>query len=91
MSQKVKIFKIFIGRVLTNVILFFVFPENLIDARLTLTSTGTVLSEYRVENVYESAAKLLFLAVNWARSLPSFLQVFEILLNSGERIKSNNF
>lgn len=27
------------------------------------------------ENVYESAARLLFLAVKWARSIPSFLEV----------------
>ena len=27
------------------------------------------------ENVYESAAKLLFLGVKWARSIPSFMQV----------------
>lgn len=27
------------------------------------------------ENVYESAAKLLFLTVKWARSIPSFLQL----------------
>ncbi|XP_063991494.1 protein dissatisfaction-like isoform X2 [Diachasmimorpha longicaudata] len=27
------------------------------------------------ENVYESAAKLLFLAVKWARSIPSFLEL----------------
>lgn len=27
------------------------------------------------ENIYESAAKLLFLSVKWARTIPSFLQV----------------
>lgn len=29
------------------------------------------------ENTYESAAKLLFLAIKWARTIPSFLQVSE--------------
>lgn len=27
------------------------------------------------ESIYESAAKLLFLTVKWARSIPSFLQL----------------
>lgn len=31
--------------------------------------------ELAPENVYESAAKLLFLGVKWARSIPSFMQV----------------
>ena len=35
----------------------------------------TCLTLLPAENVYESAAKLLFLAVKWARSIPSFLQV----------------
>ncbi|XP_023290718.1 nuclear receptor subfamily 2 group E member 1 [Orussus abietinus] len=52
-------------------------------ARLAPPMVGAVsLPEYTVsslsllptENVYESAAKLLFLAVKWARSIPSFLQ-----------------
>lgn len=30
---------------------------------------------FPVENIYESAAKLLFLSIKWARSIPSFLQV----------------
>lgn len=33
------------------------------------------LSLFPAENIYESAAKLLFLAVKWARTIPSFLQV----------------
>lgn len=33
------------------------------------------LSMFPVENIYESAAKLLFLCIKWARSIPSFLQV----------------
>ncbi|KAK5646021.1 hypothetical protein RI129_004485 [Pyrocoelia pectoralis] len=33
------------------------------------------LSLFPTENVYESAAKLLFLAVKWARTIPSFLQL----------------
>lgn len=36
----------------------------------------TCLTLLPAENVYESAAKLLFLAVKWARSIPSFLQVY---------------
>ncbi|XP_068084382.1 photoreceptor-specific nuclear receptor-like [Anabrus simplex] len=35
----------------------------------------TCLTLLPAENVYESAAKLLFLAVKWARSIPSFLQL----------------
>ncbi|KAB0798531.1 hypothetical protein PPYR_09524 [Photinus pyralis] len=33
------------------------------------------LSLFPTENVYESSAKLLFLAVKWARTIPSFLQL----------------
>lgn len=33
------------------------------------------LSLFPAENVYESAAKLLFIAIKWARTIPSFLQV----------------
>ncbi|KAF2899528.1 hypothetical protein ILUMI_06644, partial [Ignelater luminosus] len=33
------------------------------------------LSLFPAENIYESAAKLLFLAVKWARTIPSFLQL----------------
>jgi hypothetical protein len=33
------------------------------------------LNLFPAENVYESAAKLLFLAIKWARSIPSFLQL----------------
>nr|XP_015836172.1 PREDICTED: nuclear receptor subfamily 2 group E member 1 isoform X3 [Tribolium castaneum] len=33
------------------------------------------LSLFPAENVYESAAKLLFLAIKWAKSIPSFLQL----------------
>ncbi|XP_011297878.1 nuclear receptor subfamily 2 group E member 1-like [Fopius arisanus] len=48
-----------------------------------LPGIATTLTEYSVstqpllppENVYESAAKLLFLAVKWARSIPSFLEL----------------
>ena len=29
------------------------------------------------ESVYESAAKLLFMSIKWARSVPSFLQLQE--------------
>ncbi|XP_034947804.1 nuclear receptor subfamily 2 group F member 6-like [Chelonus insularis] len=36
---------------------------------------GTGQSFLLTENVYESAAKLLFLAVKWARSIPSFLEL----------------
>ncbi|KAI4465265.1 nuclear hormone receptor [Holotrichia oblita] len=33
------------------------------------------LSLFPAENVYESAAKLLFLSIKWARTIPSFLQL----------------
>ncbi|XP_028155625.1 nuclear receptor subfamily 2 group E member 1-like [Diabrotica virgifera virgifera] len=33
------------------------------------------LNLFPAENVYESAAKLLFLAIKWARTIPSFLQL----------------
>ncbi|XP_071052752.1 nuclear receptor subfamily 2 group E member 1-like [Onthophagus taurus] len=33
------------------------------------------VSLFPAENVYESAAKLLFLAIKWARTIPSFLQL----------------
>ncbi|KAG5886090.1 hypothetical protein JTB14_031691 [Gonioctena quinquepunctata] len=33
------------------------------------------LSMFPPENIYESAAKLLFLAIKWARTIPSFLQL----------------
>lgn len=35
------------------------------------------LSLFPVENIYESAAKLLFLCIKWTRSVPSFLQVIK--------------
>lgn len=35
------------------------------------------LSLFPAENIYESAAKLLFIAIKWARTIPSFLQVTE--------------
>lgn len=34
------------------------------------------LSLFPAESVYESAAKLLFIAIKWARTIPSFLQVY---------------
>ncbi|CAH0557197.1 unnamed protein product [Brassicogethes aeneus] len=33
------------------------------------------LGIFPAENIYESSAKLLFLAIKWARSIPSFLQL----------------
>ncbi|KAL3282879.1 hypothetical protein HHI36_006038 [Cryptolaemus montrouzieri] len=33
------------------------------------------LTLFPAENIYESAAKLLFLAIKWARTIPSFLQL----------------
>ncbi|KAJ8917509.1 hypothetical protein NQ315_005558 [Exocentrus adspersus] len=33
------------------------------------------LNLFPAENIYESAAKLLFLAIKWARTIPSFLQL----------------
>ncbi|XP_017777690.1 PREDICTED: nuclear receptor subfamily 2 group E member 1-like [Nicrophorus vespilloides] len=33
------------------------------------------LTIFPTENIYESAAKLLFLSIKWARSIPSFLQL----------------
>ena len=39
------------------------------------------------ENIYESAAKLLFMSVKWSRSIPSFQQLAasdqQLLLESG--------
>lgn len=49
-----------------------------------METTGALTSEPNLlelpishgpENIYESAAKLLFLTVKWARSIPSFLQL----------------
>lgn len=50
---------------------------------ITPSISNPSLSDYGIsnqsllltENVYESAARLLFLAVKWARSIPSFLEV----------------
>ncbi|XP_015600191.1 nuclear receptor subfamily 2 group F member 6 isoform X2 [Cephus cinctus] len=58
-------------------------PNDTVGTRLAPPIIGPTLSEYTLsslsllptENVYESAAKLLFLAVKWARSIPSFLQL----------------
>lgn len=37
------------------------------------SSTATFLSTFQPQdNVYETAARLLFMAVKWAKSLPSF-------------------
>ncbi|KAF5297718.1 hypothetical protein FQA39_LY12049 [Lamprigera yunnana] len=36
---------------------------------------SSCLSVFPAENVYESAAKLLFLSVKWAKTVPSFLQL----------------
>lgn len=33
------------------------------------------LNLFPAENIYESAAKLLFLSIKWAKSIPSFLQL----------------
>ncbi|XP_043272654.1 protein dissatisfaction-like [Venturia canescens] len=57
--------------------------KDSVSGRLAGPIIGHTLSEYGVsslsllpsENVYESAAKLLFLAVKWARSIPSFLEL----------------
>lgn len=58
--------------------------EKLFKNRLELPVIGNMytkslnlsaVSLFPAENVYESAAKLLFLAVKWARTIPSFLQV----------------
>ncbi|KAK3087567.1 hypothetical protein FSP39_007621 [Pinctada imbricata] len=38
-------------------------------------SNGFYLSRTSAENVYEIAAKLLFMSVKWARNIPSFLQL----------------
>lgn len=44
----------------------------------------TSLTVLPTENIYESAAKLLFLSVKWARTIPSFLQVSKFWRNSLE-------
>ncbi|XP_045470371.1 nuclear receptor subfamily 2 group E member 1-like [Harmonia axyridis] len=41
----------------------------------TRISEHSNLTLFPVENIYESAAKLLFLAIKWARTIPSFLQL----------------
>lgn len=41
--------------------------------RVEMPHVGHVL--FPTENIYESAAKLLFLSIKWARSIPSFLQL----------------
>lgn len=45
------------------------------------------LSLFPAENVYESAAKLLFIAIKWARTIPSFLQVGNTLFTNSSIIK----
>lgn len=57
--------------------------EELINTRLAPPVITSISSEYTMqglsllptENIYEFAAKLLFFAVRWARSIHSFLQV----------------
>ncbi|XP_076378388.1 nuclear receptor subfamily 2 group E member 1 isoform X1 [Megalopta genalis] len=56
--------------------------EDLVSTRLAPPIINSVSSEYvtnfsilPTENVYEFAAKLLFFAVRWARSIHSFLQL----------------
>jgi len=57
--------------------------EELMNTRLAPPIITSVSSEYTMqglsllptENIYEFAAKLLFFAVRWARSIHSFLQV----------------
>lgn len=57
--------------------------EELVSTRLAPPVITSVSSEYTMqslsllptENIYEFAAKLLFFAVRWARSIHSFLQV----------------
>lgn len=58
------------------------FAEELGSTRLAPPIISSVSSEYvshfsilPTENIYEFAAKLLFFAVRWARSIHSFLQV----------------
>ncbi|KMQ86315.1 photoreceptor-specific nuclear receptor [Lasius niger] len=57
--------------------------EELVNTRLAQPVITSVSSEYTMqglsllptENIYEFAAKLLFFAVRWARSIHSFLQL----------------
>ncbi|XP_025829918.1 nuclear receptor subfamily 2 group E member 1-like [Agrilus planipennis] len=39
------------------------------------STDASCMSSYSIENIYESAAKLLFLALKWAKTIPSFLQL----------------
>ncbi|XP_074110502.1 nuclear receptor subfamily 2 group E member 1 [Cotesia typhae] len=57
--------------------------DNMNVPTMTPSISNSSLSDYGIsnqsllltENVYESAARLLFLAVKWARSIPSFLEL----------------
>lgn len=68
--------------------------EELVSTRLAPPVITSVPSEYTVqglsllptENIYEFAAKLLFFAVRWARSIHSFLQVSRSRISSLLRI-----
>lgn len=62
------------------------FAEELASARLAPSVTNSGATDYissfsilPTENIYEFAAKLLFFAVRWARSIHSFLQVIRVL------------
>lgn len=63
------------------------FLEEITNTRLPTPILGSSFPEHMMpsfsllptENIYEFAAKLLFLAVKWPRSISSFLQVWEII------------
>ncbi|XP_044751613.1 nuclear receptor subfamily 2 group E member 1-like [Coccinella septempunctata] len=48
---------------------------NDVSRNNTRLSETPNLTLFPAENIYESAAKLLFLAIKWARTIPSFLQL----------------
>lgn len=63
--------------------MFLIFFLDSITVRLAPPIITTPVQEYGAtnqsvlptENVYESAARLLFAAVQWARGIPSFFEV----------------
>ena len=50
---------------------------NLFYTQTALNTLKSIILFLFSESVYESAAKLLFMSIKWARSVPSFLQLQE--------------
>lgn len=47
----------------------------ILNDSLKRSETTSTLTLFPAENIYETAAKLLFLSIKWARTIPSFLQL----------------